>query len=190
MERLYRSWPKAGGLFSVLIILFVLLFSPYEFLSLHTAAWLNLAFLMLHQFEEYVYPGGFKDFFNNYIYKEKGIMKFRLNDISAFHVNVTLGWTAFLISAIAGTKGALFFAVILAITFINGIVHTAAAIVFRMYNPGFVTGTFVFVPFSLYISYQLIQSGAVSTASWLTIVVCTAAGTLIIPLTLFLFREK
>ena len=190
MNFIYSIWAKAGGTFSVLILIYVLLFSPCKILSIQSAGWLNLAFLMLHQFEEYVYPGGFKDFFNNNLYKKISIIRFKLNDRSAFHVNVTLGWTIYFICAVFAGSNPVFLMIILGITFINGIAHTGAAIVFRKYNPGLITGLFFFIPFTLYITIQFIQNHIISSGDWLLIIISAASGTFAIPLTLFIFREK
>jgi hypothetical protein len=59
-------WPKIGGILAlfIIVILFGYAFTESEYNVFVLLFWLHLALLMLHEFEEYVYPGGFKEFFN------------------------------------------------------------------------------------------------------------------------------
>lgn len=187
---MFIHWAKAGGLLFIAIIIYVLFFTPYKTFSLQTIAWLNLAFLMLHQFEEYVYPGGFMDFFNNYLYGKKRIMRFRIKPVSAFHVNVTLGWGIYLLCAVTGGQSPFFVMIITTISFINGLAHTGAAVIFRKYTPGLITGLFIFIPFSVFVFFSMMNNGLNSGLNWIYIIILAAAGTPAIPITLYIFKEK
>jgi len=187
MNIIYNTWAKAGGFLFIVIILYVLLFTPYKTFNLHTIGWLNLAFLMLHQFEEYVYPGGFKEFFKSNI---SGFVRFKINDASAFHVNVTLGWSFYFLAAMLSGKYPVLLVVALGINLLNGLVHTGAAIVLRKYTPGLLSGLFIFLPFSIYVLRQLIINDLIFAGNWFTIVIFIVAGALTIPLTLYIFKEK
>lgn len=144
---------------------------------------------MLHQFEEYVFPGGFKNFFNANVSKANKIIRFKINETAAFHVNVTLGWTAYLIVALLAENYFLLIIVILVITFMNGIVHTAALIVLKKYNPGFITGLFLFIPFSAYSIVKLANDRTITGSNWVIIITAAIAGSLLIPLILYLTKK-
>lgn len=66
LERINKIWPPLGGIVALLITIFVIVSwsigSPISELTLLYL--LNLAVLMFHEFEEYVFPGGFQKFAN------------------------------------------------------------------------------------------------------------------------------
>jgi len=144
---------------------------------------------MLHQFEEYVLPGGFQEFFNTNIYNPNGFIRFKINNTSVFHVNVTLGWTAYLFGAFTGNNPPLFLTILLVITLINGIVHTIAFVVLRKYNPGFITGLLLFIPFSVYSITKFANERIITKVSWFSIIIFAITGTLLIPLILYLSKK-
>lgn len=190
MNWLYKYWAKTGGLIALTILIYINFSGEFRFLSLEYICWLNLAALMLHQFEEYVYPGGFMDFFNSNIYNPNGIIKFRINDKGAFLVNVITGWGAYLVGAVIGAKYPVYLMILLAINFVNGAAHTGALIKLRKYNPGFITGLFLFVPLSIYSAVTFINHGIIDKGSWLVIIAGTIIGILIIPFTLYLAKNN
>lgn len=66
LVKLNKLWPLIGGVLATIItILVVILWINKSTISaLVFIFWLNLAILMFHEFEEYVFPGGFKTFIN------------------------------------------------------------------------------------------------------------------------------
>jgi hypothetical protein len=91
--------------------------------------WSYFAILLLHKFEEYAYPGRFKDYYNENILDENMITRFPLNDRGIILVNVILGWTAFLLAAILD-KNFIWLAIgLLGVTILNGIMHTIMFII-------------------------------------------------------------
>ncbi|MHA1887318.1 MAG: hypothetical protein DRO88_10585, partial [Promethearchaeia archaeon] len=66
LKRINEIWPKIGGFLAVLItiIVIILWIGDNAIPVLAFMYWLNLAILMFHEFEEYVFPGGFKTFIN------------------------------------------------------------------------------------------------------------------------------
>ncbi len=95
MESIYKNWPKSIGLVSTILfaILFIWLFiDPY--LNIYIwFFWLNLPILMVHQFEEYIFPGGFQNIVNNKFFKTSN-PNFPLSDRLAFILNIGL-WLLF-----------------------------------------------------------------------------------------------
>jgi len=146
---------------------------------------------MFHQFEEYTYPGGFKKFFNvnfEHLFIRYGI---NLNDTGILLVNVVFGWTFFLICAfIADTYSWLSAGAVL-ILFINGVLHAAMWIIRRSYNPGLITGLFLFIPSGIFLMIYFTDSG--NTTFLIKAILSAITGMLIIPVTIIatsVFRKQ
>lgn len=92
MEFINRNWAKFGGAAGIILIIYVYLIAGHDLTLLRKYAILNLAFLMLHQFEEYVLPGGFKEYFNNNIVDPMGFIRNKITDKAILFVNLGLGW--------------------------------------------------------------------------------------------------
>ncbi len=92
MEFINRHWAKFGGALGILLVAYVYLIAGHDIPLLRKYAILSLAFLMLHQFEEYVWPGGFKDYFNNNIYNPFGFIRNKITDKAVLFVNIVYGW--------------------------------------------------------------------------------------------------
>ena len=157
-------------------------------LSLKTAALFNLAFLMLHQFEEYVHPGGFKEFFNSNIGGSNRIVKFSITDSAIIVVNVVIGWGFYTLAVLFPTI--IIVMMLLMTSLVNGIVHSAALLRFRKYNPGLVTGIFLFIPFSIYSMLRLSENNVFKNGDWILIICLALGGTALIPFTIYLCRNK
>lgn len=187
MSFIAKYWAKTGGVTALLIILFVLIYND-SLMLIQSIALINLSFLMLHQFEEYVYPGGFKNFFNTYIGGKSSIIKFPITDTGIIAVNILIGWELYLLGILFSYS--IFTAVLLLTSLINGIVHTGALLRFKKYNPGFITGLFLFIPFSVYSILQLSRDSLINPVDLLIIIPFALAGTALIPFTLYLCRNK
>jgi len=180
---LIKYWAKTGGLIAISIVLYIFI-SDLKFTDLKALLWLHFATLLFHQFEEYVYPGGFQEFFNEYIYNKTPIIRSPLNDGGIILVNVVLGWSAYLISAING-EDMLWLAIgLLGVTILNGIMHTLMFVIHKKYNPGFVTGLFIFIPFGSYVLLKLLD---VTSSSMLQSgIFIFVIATVLIPLSIFI----
>jgi hypothetical protein len=183
MKPIRQQWAKFGGIICVSII-GILLFSETNWSGIEVLFQLHLCIFLLHQFEEYVFPGGFKTFFNTNIYGKTAIMQSPLTDTGILIVNVLIGWSAYGASAWHGTS-MLWLAIGLAlITITNGIMHTAIAIFQSKYNPGVVTGSVLFIPFGIYFLDRLLP---LATASDVTGgVIVFIIGTMSIPAGVYL----
>lgn len=116
--------------------------------------WIHFTALLVHQFEEYTYPGGFKHFYNEFIRNKSPITKYPLNDNGVLLVNIGIGWTSYVLSAILWNRFIWFGIGLLGVTFLNGTMHTIMYFAKRKYNPGLISGIFILIPFvilSLYI---------------------------------------
>ena len=177
-----KNWAKMGGLIAIAIIFILLL--NLSFTEIKSLLWVHFVFLLFHQFEEYVYPGKFKEFYNENILATNKITSFPLNDKGIILVNVILGWTAYFLSAILGENFIWFAIGLLGVTILNGIMHTIMFIVKRKYNPGFITGFFLFIPFGLFLILKLIESETLENIIYGMIVF--VVGIVLIPISILI----
>jgi hypothetical protein len=183
MKWVTKYWANIGGVIAVVIV-FSVFYAGSKFKEMNTLLWLHFAMLLMHQFEEYVYPGGFKEFFQGNIYNKNWILRFPLNDQGIVLVNVVLGWTAYLVSAVKGEKMIWLAIGLLGVTVLNGLMHTLMFVIRRKYNPGFITGIIFFIPFGTYLLLQLVPE--VSTYDLVSGILVFVFGTLLIPLSIYI----
>jgi len=138
----------------------------------------------VHQFEEYVYPGGFREFFNRTIRIKNATTNSPLNEGGIILVNVVFGWTAYLISAISGIHNLWLALGLLGVTVTNGILHTTMALIKRKYVPGMISGLFLFIPFGVYVILRILKVTAGENVIPAIIVFVT--GTVIIPVSIII----
>ena len=184
---IYNTWPKIGGSIALLIILFLAL-QQSDWATTSTLAWIHLALLQLHQFEEYVYPGGFKAFYNQHIYGKNPITRSPLSDVGILLVNVGLGWTAYGLAAYYYQSMPWLTVGLLFITFTNGLLHSVLALILKQYNPGFLTGLFLFIPFSLFMLIKIY--GELPVSEYMSALFVFLIGTAAIPLGIFLSQQN
>ena len=149
---LRRHWYDLG-IGGVIFIIFYLLknhLSNYEMVM-----WVSLATLLLHQFEEYRYPGTFLFMINSVIFKSENPDRYPLNTKTAFFINVIEGWSLYLFAAIFAERAVWLGIATIVISFGNIIAHT---FLFNIkgktfYNAGMVTCWLFFVPCVSYFFY-------------------------------------
>jgi uncharacterized protein with HXXEE motif len=136
---------------------------------LQDGVWLaGLAFpvLVSHQFEEWVWPGGFLPFCNTRLLGSDQ-PEWPLTERDGFHVNVTAGW----LSAVVGlalwrrAPGIAVGALLMEAT--NVLMHASMAVRERRYNPGVVTATVLMVPHAAAGARWLAGSTRMSRRQWL-----------------------
>lgn len=186
---LYRYWAYAGLFFSILVLCYIYFVEQNSLPLADKLLLLNLAFLMLHQFEEYVYPGGFKDYFNNYIFNPYGFFRNKLTDKGVFWVNVILGWGMNIIALLFLKEIPLAVLTVIAVLFINGLLHFFVTFKTHYYNPGVITGAILFLPLGFYSYYKFAPIYSISNLYLLLIFVSAAILSLMIPITIFATRD-
>ncbi|MCB0571238.1 MAG: HXXEE domain-containing protein [Phaeodactylibacter sp.] len=184
MRWIIKNWARVGGVLSLLLIAGLFLRWERWWEQAGALLWLHLALLMLHQFEEYVYPGGFKAFFNQDIYGKRGPFRYPLTDGAILAVNIVLGWGFYALAALAGPGALAFGAGLVLVSGLNGLVHSLLFVAKRKYNPGFLTGLLLFLPFALYFFYQ--TRDELSNSDWSTALTIGLLGTGMIPMMIFL----
>ena len=178
----YEHWPKAGLIAA--IFLFVLLFfnSKAPIGSFEWLYWLSLPLYMIHQFEEYVYPGGFKEELNKLLTRGEGHREI-LTDKIGLVVNIGFIWILTPVLIVLGTFSVIFPIILMTLVAFNGFVHVFASIRFRRYNPGLIVSLLANIPLGLYV---LIGLGLNAIASSTELLVGILIG-VILHMGLFVF---
>ena len=149
MRLLNKIWPPIGAFCAVIIGLGVFLGmdNPWDLRGL---LWLNCAALLLHQGEEFIYPGGFVEFYNLHVVGRIPFLNSKLGEGVIFAINVPMGWTLYIISAVFFSWMWLGVATAL-VSLVNAVAHILMALRLRRYNPGLATSVLCFLPIGLWI---------------------------------------
>ena len=172
-----------GGALAI-AILFYLLFNPQGFSELDSLLWIHFTTLLIHQYEEYVFPGGFKDFFNKNIYNKNPVIRSPLTDQGVLFVNIGLGWSAYLYAAFHGMNAIWLAIGLCLVTIFNGFLHTFLLVFKRKYNPGVVSSILLMIPFGIYLMKELLK--LVDNDKVISGIVIFIVAILLIPLAIFL----
>ena len=167
------AWQVTGGCLLAPILVTVLVTARLQEWDIPTYTWLlwlQLPIFMLHEFEEYVLPGGFKSFFNHdtvFASPEPG-NNTPLSDGYVFFVNIVTVWGwAILGALLAPVAPWVGFGLVLWNVAINCVQHT---VIFQIrhegYNPGLITTMLLLLPFSTFIIIYVIQNGVLSPIDW------------------------
>ncbi len=183
MKTIMKYWAVIGGLIGLFIVMRICWMWDSQ-TRIENLLWIHVALLMFHQFEEYVYPGGFKDFYNTQIFQKTRITSAQLSDEGILLANIVVGWTAYIMAAILNISAPAFAVGLLLITIGNGILHTALAIARRKYNPGFITALFAFIPFGIYVIY--LMSEYMVDGDWIGAIAILFFGSALIPLGIYI----
>ncbi|HME50706.1 MAG TPA: HXXEE domain-containing protein [Candidatus Lokiarchaeia archaeon] len=142
-----RNWPKVGTVAGIIIIaLMVALLFGGVAANVYWWAWFNLPLYMLHQFEEYVYPGKFRETMNAILTHGKS-EDVPLTENHAFVINVAFVWGATIVFNLLGAFSLAFPLVMITMTTVNGFTHIGAAVARRKYNPGLVFSIVLNIPY-------------------------------------------
>ena len=155
---LKKEWAKVGVILSIYLFIMLFVFVRQVDFVIFVLL-LQTPLYMLHQTEEYVFPGGFGKFFNTKIFKLKTENK-PLDENFIFYVNVLLIW---IVLPLFGLLASFDYGYGLWLPYFSlfaGIAHIALAIKARKaYNPGLVVSLFVNIPVGLWSISYLLQQG-------------------------------
>lgn len=155
---LKKDWAKTGFILSIFLFIFLFIFvRPSDFVVFILL--LQTPLYMLHQTEEYVFPGGFGQFFNKDIFKletEDG----PVDQNFIFFVNVILIWFILPVFGLLSTIDYRYGLWIPYFSFFAGIAHVLLAIrAKKRYNPGLIVSLFINIPVGLWSILYLINRG-------------------------------
>ena len=160
LTKINKLWQLSSGvLASVLItLLFLMLPNQYNSNLFGWLLWFHLPLLMFHEFEEYVFPGGFKHFFNTYTLFSKEIPQENapLNEIKIFVINMST-WLWIILGALLAEitpwigTGAMIFQLV------NVAAHLYLMQLIKPgYNPGIITTLFLLIPYIVILTWVTI----------------------------------
>ena len=188
----YRgNWFNVGAVLAVVIAGFLAL-SHRRLSRPRLFSALNLAALMVHQFEEYGFPGYFPGMLNGGVFKSDKPDRYPLNTNSALVVNAVAGYPFYVLAVLFPKRRSLGLAPALfgfAQAVFHGIVPPLRAK--ALYGPGFLAAFFLHVPIGIdYIravgSERPLERGELARAAAYT----AAFGALGIGAPLWLLRDE
>ena len=157
---LKKEWAKVGLILS--IYLFVMLFvfvRKYDFVVFILL--LQTPLYMLHQTEEYIFPGGFGKFFNTKIFNLATEDK-PLDENFIFYVNVILIWIVLPVFGLLSTLNYSFGLWLPYFSLFAGVAHIALALKARkLYNPGLLMSLFINIPVGLWSILYIMGQGLI-----------------------------
>jgi len=157
----FKDWPKAGFIAAVFILLLLFLNSKASIGSFEWFYWLSLPLYMIHQFEEYVYPGGFKEELNKVLLKEN-VSSEILTDKAALVVNIGFIWILTPVLIVLGAISIVFPVILMTLVAFNGFIHLVVSIRFKRYNPGLIASLIFNIPLGVYVLIGLSLNSLVS----------------------------
>ncbi len=163
MQWLYKNWMKSTIFVAIYLAIVLFLFVKDTNYPLFLI-WMQMCVYLLHQFEEYILPGGFKEFFNTEMLGSADDQE-PLNDKVACWINVPVIFIAYPVTAIL----AQFFGIGIGMwtayfSIINAASHVGIAAKHK-YNPGFVVSLFLNIPFGIYTVWYLNAQNLVGTTA-------------------------
>jgi hypothetical protein len=159
----YRDWAKSC--LPAAWFLLVILFSSFHQLNyVIFLIWLQVPIYLLHEFEEHVFPGGFKDFINGMLFKSK-TPDFPLNSAGVFWINIPFIWIMFPLFAVLAQQYSPSLGVVLpCFALFNATTHIISGLVKRRYNPGLLVSVVLNYPTGIYTLYIMNQAGFADAA--------------------------
>ena len=169
------DWQKALPVLIVIgIVVWFILFraTPTTEQALFAAL---LIIYMIHQIEEHLWPGGFRQFANAHVFKS-GDDDWPVSEGGVALVNVGYVWLPILLAALFPSPLRWLGLGWVGLTLINAITHIVTSIRFRIYNPGLVTSIFLFLPFTIWMLAREVSAGMLTG---LQVVALLIAGVLL-----------
>lgn len=109
-----------------------------------------LIIYMLHQTEEHLWPGGFRQFANAHVFKS-GRDDWPVDEGGVALVNIGYVWLPLLLATIFPGPLRWLGLAWVGLTLINAITHIVTSLRFRIYNPGLATSILLFLPFTIWV---------------------------------------
>ena len=192
MNFLRKNWYYLGGVLCLALAV-VVGFWGNHIAPLRNILLLSFMALLVHQFEEYAYPGGFPPVFNIGWQREKEAPdRYPLNRMSCLCVNVLAAYPFYLFPVFPnliwlGLAQILFGVVGQLIA--HGIVINLK--LHSFYNPGLVSVLLLHVPIGVYYIRYVYAHGLIQPWDWVAGIACTVlAALLVVGLPVWLFLDK
>ena len=164
---MFKNWPFVGLFFSIMFwTLYILNFEMF----FHDAYWpfrLIFPVLAIHQFEEFLLPGGFIKWANKVILKSK--YKYApINKKNTFLLNVLVAWPITVYISIYPYENIwITLGLTLSVILSNAFVHVFITIKKRRYSPGVLSSIFFLLPIGTAAIYFSIKHNLLYSSGWL-----------------------
>jgi len=155
---LKKEWAKVGLILSIYLFVMMFVFVRRSDFVVFILL-LQTPLYMLHQTEEYIFPGGFGKFFNTKIFNLLTEDK-PLDENFIFYVNVLLIWIVLPGFGLLSTLNYSFGLWLPYFSLFAGIAHIALAFKARkLYNPGLLVSLSINIPVGLWSILYLLKEG-------------------------------
>ena len=161
LSRIAADWQKALPVLAILgVAVWVAVFrnDPVSERALFAGL---LVIYFVHQIEEHLWPGGFRQFTDAHVFKS-GNDDWPVDIGGVALVNIAYVWLPVALAIAFPQSLRLIGLGWVGLTLINGIIHVVTTIRLRIYNPGLVTGIVLFLPFTVYVLALEAARGALS----------------------------
>ena len=163
MKWLYENWMKVTPFLAFYTFVLVFLYVKDVNYPLYLI-WLQGIIYWVHEFEEYIFPGGFLAFFNRHMMRSNQD-EYPLTKVGSFWINIPLVYIAMPFSALLahffGLEWGLWTAYF---SFLNAFAHVVMFFIFgRKYNPGLIISIFLNIPFAIYMAWYFFDNNLVTT---------------------------
>lgn len=156
------NWQKALPALAVIgVVTWVLMFRQNASSEQAIFAALLVVYLV-HQIEEHLWPGGFRQFTNAHVF-ESGNDDWPVDAGGVALVNIGYVWLPIIAAAMFPSELRWLGLAWVGLTLINAIIHVVTSIRVRGYNPGVITSILFFLPFTIWVLANEASRGALST---------------------------
>jgi len=160
MPSYFKEWPKTTLTSSVYMAILLLLFVMRQDFPLFLI-WLHTPIYFLHEFEEYILPGGFLAFFNTKVLGSKN-PEIPLDVRRSFWINVPLVFVAYPLSAILATRFGLAWGIWTAYFSVANALSHVVMYFQQRYNPGLIVSLLVNIPIGVFTIWYFVSRHLIS----------------------------
>jgi hypothetical protein len=194
-KNLNSAWQVTGSFVAPILytFLFIQYFTNPQLNMYQWLLWLHLPLIMTHEFEEYIFPGGFKNFVNTktILAPQKYKKDTPASEPYLFFINPILIWSWAIFGAVFYTLPWIGFSLIIFQFLINNIQHTMTfQVKNKGYNPGLLTTLFLLIPYCTLVVWFVIDHNVLTISDWiLSFVIGLAVIILLLSITLTLNKH-
>jgi Protein of unknown function with HXXEE motif len=141
------KWYEFGGLASLCVLIYSSYLFLFKDLTVQAILWINLFALLIHQFEEYGYPGWFPGMLNRKVFGSEKSLSYPLNKLTSWVVNVPMAWSFYLFAIIWSAEFPSLGLACILLSLGNLMGHLGFSIKGRTwYHPGLISALCLFAP--------------------------------------------
>jgi hypothetical protein len=163
LSRFATNWQKfLPPLAAVGVVAWIVLFRQQE-TSEQALFFALLVIYFLHQIEEHLWPGGFRQFADAHVF-HSGDDNWPVNIDGVALVNTAYVWLPIALAAIFPHTLRWLGLAWIGLTLINAIIHIVTTVRLRTYNPGLVTSIALLLPFTIFALVLGVEHGTLTGA--------------------------